>query len=333
MNNNNEILVSIIIPVYNAAAYIDRGLEAVCKQTHSNIQIIIIDDGSKDASLEIVQKFQCKDRRIEVYSKSNGGVSSARNLGLEYVRGYYVAFIDIDDLIKADYIEKLLDDAIRHNSDIACCNCIQTEGNYKLIPLGKFTLVNSNRIIDNMVDVLYDIVKAEENYYSVVWCKLIKADLAQKVKFDSLCYGEDFHYMLKLLKYTPSFCLSNYSGYYYIRWQASATRRKAEFDLDRTIDRITVAQFFYNICQEYNEKRLIEISGKQLIDTIRGAIHASLANPYVVFKKDKERLLRFFSEDLYLKMSILDRTEVVCYKYLPALYWVLFSIIFKLKHM
>ena len=100
-------LISIIVPVYNVEKYVSRCIESLISQTYSNIQIIVVNDGTKDHSREIVKQYQKNDSRIELYDKVNGGLSDARNYALNYVRGEYICFVDSDDYVSSDYVKKL----------------------------------------------------------------------------------------------------------------------------------------------------------------------------------------------------------------------------------
>jgi glycosyltransferase involved in cell wall biosynthesis len=100
-------LISIIIPVYNAAKYLERSLGSVLKQTYRNLEIITVDDGSKDDSLKLLNSFAASDSRVKVIHKENGGSSSARNAGLKISTGEYIGFIDADDYIEYDMYENL----------------------------------------------------------------------------------------------------------------------------------------------------------------------------------------------------------------------------------
>ena len=120
-----EPKVSIIIPVYNTAALLPRCLESVVSQTLNDIEIICIDDGSTDASYSILQQWAARDKRIVALTQPNGRQGKARNRAMEIAKGEYVAMIDSDDYIPANYIEKLYDAAHRHNADIAPCGIIK----------------------------------------------------------------------------------------------------------------------------------------------------------------------------------------------------------------
>lgn len=110
------MLISIIIPVYNVEAYVARCIESIIQQTYRNLQIIVVDDGSIDASISIVESLQ--DERIEIIRKENGGLSSARNEGLKYVKGEYVTFVDSDDFLSNNAIEEFVKYAIKYHADI-----------------------------------------------------------------------------------------------------------------------------------------------------------------------------------------------------------------------
>ena len=118
---NNEILVSIIVPVYNAKKYLSNTLESILKQSYKNLEIILVNDGSTDNSKEICEHYAKIDSRIILLNKINGGVSSARNYGLEVAKGDYVSFIDSDDYLTVDMIETLVKDVQNTDVEIAVC--------------------------------------------------------------------------------------------------------------------------------------------------------------------------------------------------------------------
>ena len=103
---NMNLLVSVVIPVYNAEKYIHKCIDGILSQTYHNTEIILVDDGSADNSLSICKEYAQKDSRIRVFSKENGGVSSARNMGMDEATGCYLMFLDSDDWLENDTIEK-----------------------------------------------------------------------------------------------------------------------------------------------------------------------------------------------------------------------------------
>lgn len=117
----DEKLVSVIIPAYNIEDYIGRCLDSIISQTYKNLEIIVVDDGSRDYTGEILDNYAKKDRRIKVIHKENGGVSSARNKGIEAAEGDYIGFIDGDDFIEPEMYKTLVDLLEEENADIAHC--------------------------------------------------------------------------------------------------------------------------------------------------------------------------------------------------------------------
>ena len=115
---NDDILVSVIIPAYNAEKYLGFCLDTVIAQTHKKLEIIVINDGSKDNTGKICDEYAEKDSRIRVIHQENKGLSSARNVALDIMTGEYIAFIDSDDFIEPQAIELLLFDCIEYNSEI-----------------------------------------------------------------------------------------------------------------------------------------------------------------------------------------------------------------------
>ena len=117
-------LISVIVPVYNAEKYLDKCVNSIINQKYTNLEIILVDDGSKDNSLDLCKKYAEKDNRIKVIHKENGGLSSARNVGLAVARGEYIMFCDPDDLYLPNSCKVMLNEIIKTHADYVI-------GNYK----------------------------------------------------------------------------------------------------------------------------------------------------------------------------------------------------------
>ena len=115
-------LVSVIVPVYNVQAYLDRCVQSIVDQTYSNLEILLIDDGSTDESYRLMQNWAEKDKRIHLLQKTNGGLSDARNFGIQRAQGEYLAFIDSDDFIRPAMIEKMLAAMVEQQAQISVCD-------------------------------------------------------------------------------------------------------------------------------------------------------------------------------------------------------------------
>lgn len=118
----NQPLVSIVVPVYNAGKYLEKCLYSITEQEYPNLEIVVINDGSTDSSKDTIERYALKDKRFIVHNKENGGVSSARNKGIELANGKYITFIDADDVIHKSFVMKLVNDLIDNNADIATTN-------------------------------------------------------------------------------------------------------------------------------------------------------------------------------------------------------------------
>lgn len=143
--------VSIVIPAYNTGAYLGECLSSIANQTFRDFEVIVIDDGSKDNSLEVAQGFANKDSRFKVIHQENGGMATARNVGIRMTdpTTTWITFIDSDDILSPDYLDHLIRTALEHNADICCCDKVSFHDSNTLDlnshPLTKNTLVLSNR--------------------------------------------------------------------------------------------------------------------------------------------------------------------------------------------
>lgn len=204
-----EVLVSVIIPVYGVEKYIAQCLESVINQTYNNLEIIVVNDGTKDRSAEIAKEYAAKDSRIKVYDFDNGGLSVARNRGLEIATGDYISYIDSDDWIEKNMYETLLEAAMKNDADMVKCGIIE---------------VNSDKedkiAFSNTKIITHKNHEAFENYFNgilwtLAWNGLYKRELAKRVKFPDNVVHEDnyssgmFLYLAKKVLVIP-FCGNYY---------------------------------------------------------------------------------------------------------------------------
>lgn len=203
--------VSVIVPIYNSEKFISECIESVINQTYKDFELILVDDGSRDSSGEICKKFELKDSRIRYIYKNNGGVSSARNEGLKYARGQYVAFVDSDDIVKPEMLEILL----QNDTDFAMCG-------YELFDDADRT--NRYKYSCNyLFGTMHDLAQNIGDYISPPfllgpWCKLFRKSIIinNNVTFPvELSYGEDAIFVLKYLEYCDTVDISAYVGYSY----------------------------------------------------------------------------------------------------------------------
>ena len=181
-----ELKISVIVPVYKVEEYLDRCVKSIVEQTHKNLEIILVDDGSPDNCPAICDSWAEKDRRIKVIHKENGGVSSARNAALDAATGDFIGFVDSDDWIENDFYELLMKSLAENGSDIAFCGyCVVERSGEKK---GYKNLLDSSICDRNRY--LYNVVSGGDGGF--IWNKLFRAKLFDGVRFsDKIVYSED----------------------------------------------------------------------------------------------------------------------------------------------
>ncbi len=187
-------LISVIVPVYNGEKYLKTAIESLVNQTYSNLEIILVNDGSSDKSLEICEKYAKKDERIVVLSKKNGGQYTARNLGLDYAKGNYIGFLDQDDYLDLTFYEKLYNIIKQYNA------CIARSNNYFLID-GKFVLreKRQEKTIYYNKDVFKEKLLSDE-IWSHVTDRLFKKSAIENIRFPKSKTIEDMGFMRQLIE-------------------------------------------------------------------------------------------------------------------------------------
>lgn len=182
MDNNKKI--SIIVPVFNCEKYIEKCIDSIINQTYSNIEIIVINDGSTDGTLSILEKIQ--DKRIRIYNQDNKGVAIARNVGIEKCRTKYLLFVDADDYLEPDAVSILYNKMIEKDYDIVM-------GNTDTADFGKIELTEEkyNYLFNNKI-----------KYFMVSWNKLMKKELFNSIRYPDLRVAEDDYIIHHLLEKT-----------------------------------------------------------------------------------------------------------------------------------
>lgn len=224
---NEQYKITIIVAVYNVEKYIQRCVDSLLQQTHHNIEIILVDDGSKDNSPEICDQYAQKDERVKLIHKLNGGVSSARQAGLDAATGDFVIHADPDDYVDADMIETLLVEALATNADIVTCDFYMNERVMKLHYMSS-------------ADLLKKLISVET--ICVCWNSMVRRDFIVKhhVSFTPswLCMSEDFLFICRLLVAgAKAVHLQRPFYHYWVSNNDSLTNKKSEKKL-RSIMRV-----------------------------------------------------------------------------------------------
>lgn len=159
MNNNileiKHPLISIIVPVYNAESTVEKCVDSIVSQDYQNIEIILVDDGSIDHSLSIIERLKSRDNRILIFHQENQGQNAARKLGLEHTSGSYIAFVDSDDTVRADFCTKLLGASLEYHADIVGCGIEKSSvyDNAHQIRCPDFVIYSGHQAAESLIDV------------------------------------------------------------------------------------------------------------------------------------------------------------------------------------
>lgn len=213
------IKVSVIVPVYNVEKYLKQCLSSLVNQTLDEIEIIVVNDGTKDNSQSIIDDFKKQNpNKIISLIKENGGLSSARNYGLQYAQGEYIAFVDSDDFVDITMYEKMYSKAKEYNYDLVCCDFNELR-NQKICPCSckiDEDLKQKKKITEAMVD-----------FYPSAWNKLYKHQLLKDydMKFKVGVWFEDVEFIYRLLPYITSIGVVHEHFYQYVIREGSITSK------------------------------------------------------------------------------------------------------------
>lgn len=222
--------ISIIIPIYNSEKYLARCIETVIGQTYKNLEIILVNDGSRDKSLNICKYYQSKDSRIVIIDKINEGVSVARNTGIDAATGKYIGFVDADDWIEPNMYESMLNNIEKYKCNIAFCNFTKDtkySRYFKKINVNKNVLSKLdiiNELIANMIGI-EDILPKYHYVMGSIWRCLYNRDFLNKynLKFRSgISIMEDLVFNIQALIFCDKVCIDHGYYYHYIKNKSSS---------------------------------------------------------------------------------------------------------------
>ncbi len=203
-------LISVIVPVYNSACYLEKCLDSIVTQSYKYLEIILVDDGSKDGSGEICDRYAEKDHRIKIIHRKNGGLSAARNSGLNIATGEYLGFVDSDDWIESDMYQFLIDNLVNADADIAGCGFFRTFDKYELPNDKSYTYRVLNRT-EGLELLLED--RLLKGYF---WCKLYKKDLFNGVRMPEGKIFEDAFTQHLIFEKAQRIVLHHIPKYHYL---------------------------------------------------------------------------------------------------------------------
>lgn len=210
-----DSLISVIVPVYNVEKYVEKCVRSIINQTYTKLEIILVDDGSTDASGNICDNIAKCEKRVKVIHKENGGLSDARNKGLEVAKGDFVSFIDSDDYISKEMIETLAYNIEQYNADISVCAYDMIYENKNIIIANKNML--QEYTAEQAIEVLFD----KNDIGVIAWNKLYKIELFNNVKFPVGKHFEDINTIYKVISMANKIVYDPIALYHYVQRNGS----------------------------------------------------------------------------------------------------------------
>ena len=332
IKENQEDKISVIIPLYKVEKYIRGCIDSVISQTYRNLEIILVDDGSPDACGKICDEYAEKDSRIKVVHRKNGGLSAARNTGINFATGKYIAFVDGDDHIHPDMYSQLHFSILQSGADIAICNFLYVdESGKKIIDANKNMPIKTEILTGR--DVLERKMK-EKNwwYWIVAWNRLYKKELFEGIQFPIGKQHEDeFTAHLFWNKSRKVSCIED-ALYMYVQREHSIMSEKYSVkrmdEIEAHLDRIK-----FLIDNEYSAESIYHSFG---------IYYNSLVSSYIYVKKEDIEVKRRYKiiynkyKKLYRDLmknnaGIKSKVEYTLSRISPYYFWKLKIVLNKMK--
>lgn len=319
------IKISIIIPVYNVEKYIEKCLNSILEQSNIETEVILINDGSTDNSLDILKKYAEENPKIfKLINKSNGGQGSARNIGLEKAKGEYILYVDSDDYLCSNQLLKIYNQAKKTNADILVFNNYIVDEKNKIIKEEKCIKSKSNQINLLLGNV-------------AVWNKLYKRTILENIKFRSKVWYEDLDFTAKIIFNNYKIEFYDEVAYNYLEREGSTMNNdKLNRNLEIILASEEITKYFKK--SKKNEQYKDEIEFLNIlhvyINTLSRIIRMNVSNSFKKIPKQKIRKymkLNFkdFKKNKYIKYLSFNK-KIILFLLNFRLDWVV-SIIFKIK--
>lgn len=333
-NTTDDKLISVIVPIYNAEAYLSRCIDSILGQKYKNIELILVDDGSTDSSAKVCDEYATKDARVKVYHQRNSGVSAARNNGIDKSKGDYIAFVDADDYLDRNFAGEILKQATKNNADYVCCG-------YKRVYNDHEEVINGDGSRQTMSpdELPIDLLNVQ-NGHGFAHMKLIKKSAIGDARFDEkIKVGEDALFNIVLCKNINKAVIYNKPLYNYVFNSNSVVRKydkkypdkylqsmkfMRQYILKNYRDYDDVIQNLYNyiayhvllICVNYcyhplNENKYASLKKVCSIDLFRESIAKSKYDNMSISRKIALFCLK---HKLYLMMSVICRVRQYQFK-------------------
>lgn len=317
--------ISIIVPVYKVEKYLRKCIDSILSQTFEDFELILVDDGSPDKCGEICDEYARKDARIRVIHKENGGLSDARNKGIDEAKGEYIGFVDSDDYIADDMYETLYEDIIKGDAEVSVCGVYNCYNNVVKVECGH----EYHAVVDNKEAVR---MVLEGKFFSVPACnKLYKKSCFNNIKFPKGKTSEDAFIVPTILSYCKKVSVNTLPKYYYVHREDSITSAKFknnDFDVieayhenlkmvkerfpqyEKEAEYRYIWAYAYVLDKMFLTKEFTDYKVQnEIIKFLRKNTLKVLFNSCFLNSRKLANLILLFSKGLYKKLLIKNRTQ------------------------
>lgn len=256
-----EKIISVIVPIYNSEKYLNKCIDSILNQSYKNFELILIDDGSKDNSLSICNKYAALDSRVKVHHKENEGIAKTRNYGLQVACGEYITFVDSDDYVDNNFL-KLLFEAIEENHcELSICSFARFMDS-KII----HNNTEESRVVDKSdLELLFF---TDSNIGKANWNKLYKARLLGNMQFPDICLGEDYVFNFEYLKKVKKVAIINNELYYY-RITPASLSNLIDYNRKKMMDQIISRS---SVIESIQNKKALTMAKKEYLKAVKNAM-------------------------------------------------------------
>lgn len=315
-------VLSIIVPIYKVEKYLNKCIESILNQTFNEYELILVNDGSPDLCLDICRKYEKSDSRVIVIDKENGGISSARNVGLDIAKGKYIGFVDSDDWVEKSMYETLISIAEKYNADIVHCEYIEAmDESAKIVQEKK--IIEKCLEKDEALDNLYNELTVSS---AIAWNKIYKKELFNGIRYPVGKIHEDEFITYKLIYKANKVVYTNEKLYYYRNTPNSITN--SSFNLKR-LDYYEALEERIRFFDKVNNKKML---GKTIIHYYFKLIGSYYSNKDANDKKKMEEIINeklksgykmlIHSKDIKLK----NKLRGTFFRISPSIYRKIFSV-------
>lgn len=298
----DKSVVSIIVPVYNVSTFLSGCLESILAQTFTDYEVICIDDGSTDNSGEIADSYAAKDSRIKVVHQENKGLSGARNAGLDLAVGDYISFLDSDDYIHPQFLEKMLYVIQHENADIASCRLVHTKETYMPIQ----SMFDESLLKVTICHQPFDSFLNSKEIMSNVCVKFYKRDLIGDLRFIDGVYFEDVPFTTMIMDKAQKVAITNMPFYFY--YQNPASIMRSSFTIRKVQSYITIIRKIASYIRKNRPDSCKQVRIKILNKRIKMMINQAIRK-----QKDKKERLKLFDE-IQKHVKILFNEGLISYE-------------------